>query len=65
MNPYDFVFEAVYKGAIQKGVPEPIAKTQAVYALDRYKKSAFNGAKVGKFIEEMIMQAKKKAKGVK
>lgn len=43
---------------------EGIAHQQAVIALDRYKKNAFGG-KVGRFIEDMVKQAKMKSKKVK
>lgn len=65
MDPFDFVYEQVYKGALNKGVKEGIARDQAVIALDAYKKGKFSGAKVGKFIEDQIKVAKMKSKKVK
>lgn len=58
MQPSDFVFEQVYKGAKAKGVSELIAHQTAVMSVDRYKKSAMRGLSVSKFIEAQIQHAK-------
>jgi len=65
MNPADFVYDQVYKGALAEKVNEGVAQSQAVIALDRYKKNNMGGLKVGKFIKLMIQDAKSKAKKLK
>lgn len=65
MNPNDFVYQSIYKGCKSAGVTESIAHSQSVIGLDKYKKGAIGGMKVGDFIKSMIIQAKKMSKGVR
>ena len=63
MNPSDFVYQQIYKGALAQKVNEGIAKNHAVMGLDMYKKGKFQ--KVNVLIKDMITKAKKDSKGVK
>lgn len=65
MNTTDFVYNQVYKGALNQGVHESVALQYALIALDKYKKSNIGGVKVSKFIKDTIIQAKKASKGVR
>lgn len=38
MNPKDFVFEEIYRGAIKSGAKERIAKDCAIAGIDAWKK---------------------------
>ena len=65
MSQADFVYNAVYKGALNEGVNQGVALQYAVIALDKYKKSNMGGMKPGPFIKDIIKQAKKASKGVR
>lgn len=56
---YDFVYEQVFKGAVNAGCINQVAHSQAQIALDRYKKSSMGGLSVGRFIQDQIKQAKR------
>lgn len=58
MEPSDFIFNQVYKGAMAKGVVERIAHNAAVIALDDFKKGRFSG-KASKLIADRIAAAKR------
>jgi hypothetical protein len=64
MNPSDFVFDQVYKGAIKLGVKEFIAKNFAIEAMDKFKKNKFAAKKADLLIKESIIAAKKQSKSV-
>ena len=60
MNPSDFIFSQVYRGALSEKVNERIAKDHAVMALNKFKKGQFK--KPVELIKESIRQAKKASK---
>lgn len=60
MKPNDFIFNEVYRGAIKGGAKEPIAKDQAVQAMDDYAKGKFK--KPLDLILARIQMAKKLSK---
>lgn len=64
MNPLDFVFNSIYKGAKNKGASEINAHQQAIIGSDIYRKNAFKG-KAHQVITEHVNKAVKLTKMVK
>jgi hypothetical protein len=58
MNAKDYVFDAIYKGALKRGAKEQQAKDAAVVGLDLFRKSKYK--KLDKMIEAQIKFALKK-----
>ncbi len=57
MTPSDLVWNEVYKGCIEAGCDELIAKDAAAETLEKFKKNQFT--KVSKLIQQSIVDAKK------
>jgi hypothetical protein len=64
MQPNDFVFSQIYKGALKSGATERFAHRHAVMGLEDYKKSKI-ATKVSKLIEQRIKDAIKDTKRAK
>lgn len=62
MQPNDFVFNQIYKGALNQGAKEDSAHRFAVIGLDKFKKGKYGGAKVSHLIEQCIKDAKRESK---
>ena len=60
MQPNDFVYMQIYKGAMKAGATERAAKDHAVMGLNEYKSNRFGQKKVSGLIDWHIKQAKKK-----
>lgn len=57
MNPDDYIFKQVYKGAMEQGAHEVAAKDCAILAMNEFKKGRFKKAK--ELIDGHIKMAKK------
>ena len=57
MNPNDYIFNMVYKGALAEGAHEIAAKDCAILAMNEFKKGRFKKAK--ELIDGHIKMAKK------
>lgn len=64
MTPHDFVFNSIYKGALNEGVGERIAHEEAIMGLEQYKKNQF-ARKAAAVITDRIKLAKKRHKVAK
>lgn len=64
MQPNDFVWTQIYKGAISRGCKQGIAHKHAVTGSEKYRKNQFTGKAVN-FIEDCIKAAVKESKMVK
>ena len=62
MMPNDFVFNQIYKGALNAGANERAAHNNALLGLEDYKKHKLGTKKVSSLIETRIKQAKKESK---
>jgi hypothetical protein len=60
MNPSDFIYVQIYRGAIRAGAKEPKAKDNAIAGLEEWKKGKFK--KPSMLIEQRIKQAKRESK---
>ena len=60
MNPIDFIYDQIYRGAIQAGAKEPKAKDNAIAGVSDWKKGRFK--KPSQLIEQRIKQAKRESK---
>lgn len=60
MNNTDYIYDQIFKGAINNGASERNAKDHAVMGLDDFRKNRFQ--KHGKLIEERIKAAVKMPK---
>ena len=63
MKPSDMVYNAIYKGALDKRCAESVARDHAVMGLDAYKKNKFKTPK--QLIDDYIKRAVVVSKGVK
>lgn len=59
MNPSDFVYDQIFKGAIRQGTKQDSAHRHAVMGLDELKKGKMGGARASKLIERHIAEAKR------
>ena len=57
MNPNDYIFNQVYKGALADGACERASKDCAIMAMDDFKKGRFK--KATEIINKYIKMAKK------
>lgn len=60
MQPNDFVYQSIYRGAIKSGAAEKSAKDHAIMGLEDCMRNRFK--KASELIEERIMTAKKESK---
>ena len=61
MQPNDFVYQQIYKGALSKGASERAAHNNALLGLEDYKKNKIF-KKVSYLIEDRVKQAVKETK---
>lgn len=58
MNYNEYIYSAIYRGALKEGAHEHSAKNAAVIGLSEYKKNRFKNIKT--LIDTMIKNAKKR-----